>query len=158
MPYGGRGAPPKYCGQAVDGVRHTRLTAHRVAKGQLTLPAPGSGATPVGANTEHPWSEGKYRDQARPVTAARMMLELLLAEVRDQVVSHEERMSALAGRITGAVGTAADLDAAAAGEAAERATAAEAAAGEALTELEAVETGRDQMRGSGTSGPALLPS
>src|SRR5262245_54261473 len=86
MPYAGRGAPPKYCGQAVDGVRHTRLTAHRLAKGQVTLPGPTAGnGTPVRADTEHRRSEDKYRDEARPVTAARMTLELLLAEVRDQV-------------------------------------------------------------------------
>src|SRR5262249_4344193 len=89
MPYAGRGAPPKYCGQAVDGLRHTRLPAHRVAKGQLTLPVPGRGGTPVRATAEGQRSEDNYRDEARPVTVARMTLELLLAEVRDQVVNHE---------------------------------------------------------------------
>jgi hypothetical protein len=33
MPYAGRGAPPKYCGKTVAGVRHTRLTAYRLSKG-----------------------------------------------------------------------------------------------------------------------------
>jgi hypothetical protein len=33
MPYSGRGAPPKYCGQTVEGLQHTRLTAHRLTKG-----------------------------------------------------------------------------------------------------------------------------
>ncbi|MGH3693911.1 MAG: hypothetical protein ACRDRX_07975 [Pseudonocardiaceae bacterium] len=51
---------------------------------------------------------------ARPVTAARMTLELLLAEVAEQVVRHEQRMATLAEQITHAVNTAADSDAAAA--------------------------------------------
>src|SRR5262245_23103402 len=69
MPYAGRGAPPKYCGQMVEGVRHTRLTAHRVAKGQLTLPTPGGDATPARADTEPRPGQHSYDDQARPVTA-----------------------------------------------------------------------------------------
>jgi hypothetical protein len=85
-----------------------------LAKGQVRLPAPGGGGNPATAETEYRRSEDKYRDEARPVTTARMTLELLLAEVRDQVVSHEQRMAVLAERITEAVHTAADLDAAAA--------------------------------------------
>jgi DNA repair exonuclease SbcCD ATPase subunit len=139
MPYAGRGAPPKYCGQTVDGVRHTRLTAHRLAKGQVTLPTPGGGV-PASA-TEPRRGENRYGDEARPVTAARMTLELLLAEVRDQVLSHEQRMAALAKRITDALRTAADLDAATA----------EVAAGhrQARTAIDAAETERDAaLRGA----------
>jgi hypothetical protein len=77
MPYAGREAPPKYCGQAVDGVRHTRLSAHRLAKGLVTLPTPGGGIQMM-VGTEHRLGEGRNGDELRPVTAARMTLELLL--------------------------------------------------------------------------------
>lgn len=135
MPYAGRGAPPKYCGKAVDGLRHTRLTAHRLGKGQVTLPASGSGGTLATVDTKHRRGEDKYSDEARPVTAARMMLELLLADVRDQVVNHEQRMAALAEQITGAVRTAADLESAAV----------EVAAGhrQARADIDAAEAERD---------------
>ena len=177
MPYAGRGAPPKYCGQTVAGVRHTRLTAYRLAKGQLTLPSP---AGDQAAAVEGEWSEG-HDEQARPVTAARMTLELLVAEVSAQVVGHEQRMGVLAEQISQAVRTAADADAVAAevsaahrgaraevdraederdqaigqaraalraAEAAEeRATMAELAAEEALAESETAHLARDQAIG-----------
>jgi hypothetical protein len=65
------------------------------------------------ADTKQRRGEDNYSDEARPVTADRMTLQLLLADVRDQVVTHEQRMAALAERVTEAVRTAADLDAAA---------------------------------------------
>ena len=111
MHYAGRGAPLKYCGQTVEGVKHTRLTAYRLAKGQLTLPSPAGGQ--VSAVEREMPAEGDD-EQARPVTAARMTLELLLAEVSAQVIGHEQRMGALAEQISHAVGTAADADAVAA--------------------------------------------
>lgn len=111
MPYAGRGAPPKYCGQTVGGLKHTRLTAHRLTKGQITLPSPAGGPVVAVEREEH--GEGPD-EQARPVTAARMTLELLVAEVSTQVIGHEQRMSVLAEQITEAVRTAADADAVAA--------------------------------------------
>jgi hypothetical protein len=67
-----------------------------------------------------------------------MMLELLLAEVRDQMINHEQRMAVLAERITEAVRTVADLDAAAA----------ELAVGHwrPHADIEAAEAERDQLR------------
>lgn len=115
MPYSGRGAPPKYCGQTVEGVRHTRLTAYRVSKGQITLPAPAGGATtapPADPDPEQPTGE-VYGGDGRPVSTARMTLELLLAEVTAAVAGHEQRMGALAGQISAAVRTATNPDAAA---------------------------------------------
>jgi chromosome segregation ATPase len=177
MPYSGRGAPPKYCGQTVQGVRHTRLTAHRLVKGQITLPLPGNGQT-----TAEVVEQGEVEgEEARPVTAARMTLELLLAEVSALVSGHEKRLGVLAEQISHAVRTAADTDAVAAevsaahraaraeidraeaerdqalgqarearrnAEAAdERATVAETAAEEALTEVETAQLARDQAIG-----------
>ncbi|MGH3926021.1 MAG: hypothetical protein ACRDTT_24710, partial [Pseudonocardiaceae bacterium] len=95
MPYSGRGAPPKYCGQTVEGLKHTRLTAHRLSKGHITL-APGATAGPVDPQ------RGEIDGDARPVTVARMTLELLLAQVAEQIAGHEQRMAALAGQITAA--------------------------------------------------------
>ncbi|MGH3981792.1 MAG: hypothetical protein ACRDST_03640 [Pseudonocardiaceae bacterium] len=175
MPYSGRGAPPKYCGQTVEGLRHTRLTAHRLSKGHITVPA--ASATGGPGDPER----GEVDGEARPVTEARMTLELLLAEVAEQVAGHEQRMAVLAGQITAAARTAADRDDAAAEvsaahraaraeidaaeaerdqallqvrqatrtseESQERATVAEIAAEEALTELEAAEHTRDQALG-----------
>ncbi|MGH3711251.1 MAG: hypothetical protein ACRDRQ_24795 [Pseudonocardiaceae bacterium] len=175
MPYSGRGAPPKYCGQTVEGLRHTRLTAHRLSKGHIIVPA--ASATGGPGNPER----GEIDGDARPVTVARMTLELLLAEVAEQVAGHEQRMAVLAGQITAAARTAADRDDAAAEVAAahraaraeidaaeaerdqallaarqatrtsegsqQRATVAEIDAAEALTELEAAEHARDQALG-----------
>lgn len=92
---------------------YARLIAHRWGKGQVTLPVSDSGGTQATVDIKRRQGEDNYRDKARPVTAARMTLELLLADVRDQVVTHEQRMAALAERITEAVRTATDLDAAA---------------------------------------------
>ncbi|MGH3899352.1 MAG: hypothetical protein ACRDTA_14145 [Pseudonocardiaceae bacterium] len=176
MPYSGRGAPPKYCGQTVEGLRHTRLTAHRLSKGHITVPPAGS-ATGGSGDAER----GEVDGDARPVTVARMTLELLLTEVAEQVAGHELRMAVLAEQITAAARTAADRDDAAAEVAAahraaradidaveaerdqallqtrqatrdaeesqQRATVAEIAAEEALTELEAAEHVRDQALG-----------
>jgi hypothetical protein len=61
----------------------------------------------VPADTQHRRGNGRHSDEARPVTVARITLELLLAEVCDQVVDHEQRIAALAERITEAVRTAA---------------------------------------------------
>ncbi|WP_216628696.1 hypothetical protein, partial [Actinopolyspora erythraea] len=36
MSYAGTGRKPKYCGEIIDGVPHTRLTAHRLSKGEIT--------------------------------------------------------------------------------------------------------------------------
>lgn len=74
MLYAGRG---RRRSTAMDGGRHTRLTAHRLTKGQITLPAPG-GRTQMTADTKQRRGEDNYSDQARPVTAARMTLQLLL--------------------------------------------------------------------------------
>src|SRR5262245_39715215 len=72
----GRGAPPKYCGQTVDGVRHTRLTAYRLSRGEITLPARvSSGAVAAGGDPER--GVEVYEGEARPVSTARMTLELL---------------------------------------------------------------------------------
>ncbi len=174
MPYSGRGAPPKYCGQTVQGVKHTRLTAYRLAKGQIMLPSLGSNQAAA------EWEERVEGDgeQARPVTAARMTLELLLAEVSTQLIGHEQRIGVLAEQISQAVRTAVDADAVAAEVSAahrsarvevdraeaerdqaigqarraqraaedseERATMAELAAEEALAELETAHLARDQ--------------
>lgn len=150
----GRGAPPKYCGMTVDGLRHTRLTAYRLSRGQIALPIRGS--APAGSE-----QRGEvYGEDARPVTAARMTLELLLAEVAEQVVGHEQRMAALAEQITRAVRTATDSDAAAAEVS--------AAHRQARAEIDGAESERDQailqavrppgLRRTLMSGPALLRS
>lgn len=169
----GRGAPPKYCGQMVEGVRHTRLTAYRLSRGQITLPVRAS--TPAAG---HPKRSELYGEEARPVSTARMTLELMLAQVGEQVAAHEQRMAALAEQITTAIGTVADPDAVAAEvsaahraaraeidaaeaerdqallaareatrvaqDAEERARGAETAAEDALAELEAAHGARDQ--------------
>jgi chromosome segregation ATPase len=107
--YRGIGRRPKYCGKVVDGVPHTRLTAYRLARNELTLPRVGGVAERI---TE---DHGRgYADQPRPVSMARMTLEGLLVEVRELVSGHEVRMAALAEQISTAVATAADPDAAAA--------------------------------------------
>ena len=114
MAYSGRGAPPKYCGQTVAGVRHTRLTAYRLSKGQISMPAPvDGGASPASAGPDsvQPEAEGFGGGDARPVTTARMTLELLLAEVAAAVAGHEQRMGVLAGQISAAVRTATNPDA-----------------------------------------------
>jgi hypothetical protein len=76
------------------------LTAYRLSKGQITLPAPGSGGgalqAPAGPDPEQPSGE-VYGSDGRPVTAARMTLELLLVEVAAAVAGHEQRMGVLAG-------------------------------------------------------------
>jgi hypothetical protein len=116
----GRVAPPKYCGQTVEGVRHTRLTAYRLSRGEITLPARTStGASAAVGDLE----QGvKVYGEARPVSTARITLELLVAQVAEQ--------------ITAAVRTAADPDAAAAEvSAAHRA---------ARAEIDTAETERDQ--------------
>ena len=136
MPYSGRGAPPKYCGQTVQGVRHTRLTAYRLAKGHITLPSLGDGQAAAAEREE--WGEGGGED-ARPVTAARMTLELLLGEVSTQVIGHEQRIGVLAEQISQAVRTAVDADAVAAEvSAAHRA---------ARAEVDRAEAERDQAIG-----------
>jgi predicted nucleic acid-binding Zn-ribbon protein len=115
MRYSGRGAPPKYCGQTVEGFKHTRLTAYRLNNGQITLPAPGSGgATPPPADPDPvaPGGEVSAGGDGRPVSAARMTLELLLSEVAAAVAGHEQRMGVLAGQISAAVRTATSPDAA----------------------------------------------
>ncbi|GAA4546766.1 hypothetical protein [Pseudonocardia xishanensis] len=101
MEYSGVGRKPKYCGQTVDGVPHTRLTAHKVANGQLTLPAPGSrgGTDGETANT-------------RPVSLARMTMEALRDEVATTIGDHEQRMSGLLARFGDALASATDPDAA----------------------------------------------
>ncbi|HEY3895088.1 MAG TPA: hypothetical protein VGL88_06940 [Pseudonocardiaceae bacterium] len=141
MRYSGRGAPPKYCGQMVEGLRHTRLTAYRLSKGQITLPAPGSGAAtapPVDPDPVAPGDE-VYGGDGRPVSTARMTLELLLAEVAAAVAGHEQRMGALAGQISVAVRTATNPDAAAVEiSAAHRA---------ARADIDAAEAERDQAIG-----------
>jgi hypothetical protein len=120
----------------------TRLTAYRLSKGQITLPAPDGGGTspaPAGPDPEQPDAEG-YGGDARPVTTARMTLELLLAEVAAQVAGHEQRMAVLAGQITAAVGTATNPDAAAVEvSAAHRA---------ARADIDAAEAARDQAIGA----------
>jgi hypothetical protein len=65
MAYSGRGAPPKYCGQTVAGVRHTRLTAYRLSKGQITLPAPDGGVP-------HPRCPVRIRSSPTPRATAVM--------------------------------------------------------------------------------------
>ena len=99
------------------------------------MPASGSGGTQTTADIKHRRGEDNYSDEARPVTAARMTLKLLLADVREQMINHEQRMAALAERITEAVHTAADLDAAAV----------EVAAGhrQARADIDAAEVERD---------------
>lgn len=111
MPYSGRGAPPKYCGQSVQGVKHTRLTAYRLAKGQIMLPSLGAGQAAASEGEQRGEEDG---EQARPVTAARMTLELLLAEVSAQVIGYEQRIGVLAEQISQAVCTAVDAEAVAA--------------------------------------------
>lgn len=128
--YRGTGRRPKYCGDVVDGLPHTRLTAYRLARGELTLPT--SSAAAESPASRH--GEG-YSDQPRPVSMARMTLEGLLTEVRDLVTTHEDRMAALAKQISTAVATTADPDAAAAEVA--------AAHREARTAIDAAEAERD---------------
>jgi hypothetical protein len=80
----------------------------------VTLPAPGSEGTQARANTQRRGDEDNASSaEACPVAAARMTLELSLADVRDQVMDHERRMAMLAERITEVVHTAGDLDVAA---------------------------------------------
>lgn len=135
MPYLGRGAPPKYCGQIVEGLKHTRLNAHRLAKGQIALPSPGSGQAADEVAEQGEVGGG----EARPVTAARMTLELLLAEMTAQMIGHEQRMGVLAEQISHAVLTAADADVVAV----EVSAAHRAARGE----VDRAETERDQAIG-----------
>jgi chromosome segregation ATPase len=140
MRYSGRGAPPKYCGQMVEGLRHTRLTAYRLSKGQITLPAPDTSgaatAPPADPDPVQPAGDEVYGGDGRPVSTARMTLELLLAEVAAAVTGHEQRMGALAGQISAAVRTATNPDAAAVEiSAAHRA---------ARADIDAAETERDQ--------------
>jgi chromosome segregation ATPase len=141
MRYSGRGAPPKYCGQTVEGLRHTRLTAYRLSKGQITLPAPdtsGAAAPPADPDPVAP-GDGVYGGDGRPVSAARMTLELLLAEVAAAVAGHEQRMGVLAGQISVAVRTATSPDAAVVEvSAAHRA---------ARADIDAAEAERDQAMG-----------
>ncbi len=99
--YSGAGRRPKYCGQTVDGLPHTRLTAYRLSHGEVQLPA-GAGD----ANTREGESGG------RPVSLARLTLEGLLEEVRAVTGAHETRMAGLAERIASAVTVASDPDAA----------------------------------------------
>lgn len=128
--YRGTGRPPKYCGNVVDGVPHTRLTAYRLARNELTLPRPAAAAEAMAGGD----AEG-YAGQSRPVSMARMTLEALLAEVRELVRGHEGRMAALAEQISTAVGIAADPDAVAAEVV--------AAHREARTAIDAAEAERD---------------
>jgi chromosome segregation ATPase len=107
MRYSGRGRPPRYCGQVVDGLVHNRLSAYRLSKGEISLPTPGGGRGEV----EAAGVELGYTDQ-QPVSTARVTLEQLLAQVGDRVVEHETRMGALATRIEAAAATASDPDAA----------------------------------------------
>jgi chromosome segregation ATPase len=149
MPYSGRGAPPKYCGQVVEGVKHTRLTAHRLAKGQITLPVPDGGQAAV-AGRQEAGSEVEG-GEARPVTAARMTLELLLTEVAAQVTGHEQRMGVLAEQISQAVRTAGDADAVAVEvSAAHRAARAEVDRAEAERD-QAIEQAREARRAAEVS-------
>jgi chromosome segregation ATPase len=129
--YRGVGRRPKYCGHVVGGVPHTRLTAYRLARNELTLPRPGGVAEMM---TESHAEEG-YADQSRPVSMARMTLEGLLGEVRELVRGHECRMAALVEQVSTAVTTVADPDAAAAEVA--------AAHREARTSIDAAEAERD---------------
>src|SRR6185437_11961699 len=67
-PGGGRCAT-----HAADGAPFGQGAAH-------TAGPTGGNETPMRADTEPRRSEDQYHDEARPVTAARMTLELLLAE------------------------------------------------------------------------------
>jgi len=130
MRYSGRGRPPRYCGQSVDGLVHTRLIAHRLSKGEISLPTTDSGR----AEGERGVGEQGYTDP-EPVTSARLTLEQLLTQVHDRVAAHETHMGALAARIELAAATASDPDAAAA-----EVTAAHR---EARTQVDAAESERD---------------
>jgi chromosome segregation ATPase len=130
MRYSGRGRPPRYCGQVVDGLVHNRLSAYRLSKGEISLPT----ADASKAEDERDGGEQGYTDP-EPVTSARLTLEQLLVQVRDRVAEHETHMGALAARIEAAAATASDPDAAAA-----EVTAAHR---EARTQVDAAESERD---------------
>lgn len=132
----GRGAPPKYCGKTVDGLRHTRLTAYRLSRGQITLPARGDAGGASAESADPGQQRELYDGDARPVSTARMTLELVLAEMGGQILGHEQRMTALAGQITHALRTAADPAAATAEVA--------AAHRAARAEIDAAESERDR--------------
>jgi hypothetical protein len=86
-----------------------------------------------------PASGEVYGGDGRPVSAARMTLELLLSEVAAAVAGHEQRMGALAQQISDAVRTATNPDAAAVEiSAAHRA---------ARADIDAAEAERDQAMG-----------
>src|SRR5438309_1380859 len=101
--YSGTGRKPKYCGEVIDGVAHTRLTAYRLARGQA--PA-AEGALSGRAGSEQD-SGGE-----RPVSVARLTLEALLGQVREVVAGHEVRMASLVEQVTAAAAVATDPDAA----------------------------------------------
>ncbi|SFO26156.1 hypothetical protein SAMN05216207_104015 [Pseudonocardia ammonioxydans] len=127
------GRKPKYCGQTVDGVPHTRYTALRVREGKLTLPAPGSGPDHEPA-------------PVRPVSYARASIEALGGELRDQLAAHQTWAADFAARLDQQLATATDPDAAAAEitaahrDARTRIDAAEAARDDAATRARAAET------------------
>ena len=112
------------------------LTAYRLSRGQIALPVRGGAGGASMASADREQQSEAYGEDARPVTAARMTLELLLAEVAEQVVGHEQRMATLAEQITHAVRTAANSDAAAAEVS--------AAHRQARVEIDAAESERDQ--------------
>lgn len=127
------GRKPKYCGQTVDGVPHTRYTALRVREGKLTLPTPGSRPDPEPA-------------PVRPVSYARASIEGLGGELRDQLAAHQAWAADFAARLEAQLATATDPDAAAAEisaahrDARTRIDAAEAARDDAATRARAAET------------------
>ena len=101
--YAGTGRKPKYCGEVVDGVPHTRLTAYRLGRGQ----APAAEGLPAGR-------AGEVREGVteRPVSVARLTLEALLGQVREVVAGHEVRMASLVEQVSAAAAVATDPDAA----------------------------------------------
>ncbi|MGH3611881.1 MAG: hypothetical protein ACRDRK_04550, partial [Pseudonocardia sp.] len=102
LDYGGVGRRPRYCGQSVDGVTHTRYNAHRVNQGTLRLPVPGSrpAVDEVAA--------------ARPVSLARASIESLREEIASTLTAHQAGLRELLGRFADTLATVTDPDAAAA--------------------------------------------
>lgn len=105
MSYRGRGRPPRYCGQTIDGVSHTRLTAHRLTKGLMTLPQRSSSPSSSGRPARQRPIDVE-RDPAS-VEATRQALEQLLTQARELAIEYERNMRMLAEHIEQAGQTAA---------------------------------------------------
>ena len=150
MEYAGVGRKPKYCQQAVDGLRHAAYNAHRVANGAVTVPEPGSrpasatGATPPRPVTQARANAAKLHEQLGNLVDRQMQPLITQLVEALHVAADPDSATSEVDAVHREARTRIDAAEAEAEDALARATAAERAAETALTAQTAAEEVADQ--------------